>query len=102
MARPHDPARGRLAPTLSEPFSDATPADPEESLRVFMVRLTPRVARRTATPEDRSQFVEKLAELWQPAHSADLRFLDAWNNAYEFHPYRDSEAKPGACPSHDL
>lgn len=76
-------ARTRLGPALPQPFSDAAPADPEESLRVFMVRLWPRVGRGTATLEDRSHFFDRLAELGQPAHSADLRFLDAWNNAYE-------------------
>jgi hypothetical protein len=76
-------AQARLDSAPSQPFSDVAPADMEESLRLFMVRLWPRVARGMAGPEDRSQFFARLAELWQPARSADLRFLDAWNNAYE-------------------
>lgn len=76
-------ARGRLSLGASQPFPEQVAADPEESLRVLMVRLWPRVAGGRATVEDLAQFYERLEELWQPARSSDLRFLDAWNNAYE-------------------
>lgn len=76
-------ARGLLSQAVLRPFSDRVSADSEESLRVFMVRLWPRVARGRATDAEVSEFYETLRELWQPAHTTDLRFLDAWNNAYE-------------------
>jgi hypothetical protein len=55
----------------------------EETLRVLMVRLWPRVTRGTATPEDLSNLFEHLRALSELARGDDLRFLDAWNNAYE-------------------
>jgi hypothetical protein len=61
----------------------ATAGGHEENLRVLMVRLWPRVARGTATPEDLSNLFEHLRALSELAGGGDLRFLDAWNNAYE-------------------
>ena len=56
----------------------------EENLRVLMVRLWPRMTRGTATPEDLSNLFEHLRALSELAGGGDdLRFLDAWNNAYE-------------------
>ena len=57
--------------------------DPEETLRDLMVRLWPRLTRGIATPEDLSELFEHLGALSELAGGADLRFLDAWNNAYE-------------------
>jgi hypothetical protein len=73
----------RLDSPLAGVFRAPSDGDPEEVLRVLMVRLWPRLSRGVATPADRAQFFAMLAHLWEPALSEDLRFLDAWNNAYE-------------------
>ena len=57
--------------------------DPEETLRIVMVRLWPRVSDDTAGVDERESLKMHLRTLWQIAHGEDLRFLDAWNNAYE-------------------
>jgi hypothetical protein len=59
------------------------PTDAEELLRYVMVRLLPAVGR--APPEDRGRadLVAHVRGLLIPARGTDLRFLDAWNNAYE-------------------
>ena len=57
--------------------------DPEEALRRFMVICFPRVTQGKATEEDITQFFALIAELAESALTDDLRFLDAWNNAYE-------------------
>lgn len=57
--------------------------DPEEVLRVTMVRLFPRVRDGRATPEELRDYLLGLNALSAPARGEDLRFLDAWNNAYE-------------------
>lgn len=59
------------------------PDDPEEVLRILMVRLWPRVLKGTARPEDRREFLQRVMELRDAAESDDLRFIDAWNNVYE-------------------
>jgi hypothetical protein len=58
-------------------------ADPEEALRELMVRLWPRVGGGAATEAERVRFRETLWALWEPTAGGDLRFLDAWNNAFE-------------------
>ena len=57
--------------------------DAEEALRELMVRLWPRVRDGVAGEAERTRYRETLAALWEPAAGDDLRFLDAWNNAYE-------------------
>ncbi len=57
--------------------------DVEETLRVLMVRLWPRVRSGAATAEERRALFSHLFALREYAASDDLRFLDAWNNAYE-------------------
>jgi hypothetical protein len=57
--------------------------DPEETLRELMVRLWPRVRDGRASDAERVRFRRSLGSLWEPALGADLRFLDAWNNAFE-------------------
>jgi hypothetical protein len=66
-------------------IADPTPqrADVEEQLRLCMVRYWPRVRDGRATGEDISRYCELLFHLAKPAQSDDLRFLDAWNNAFE-------------------
>jgi hypothetical protein len=67
------------------PPGDAPPApqDPEEALRVLMVRTLP-PARRDGAPADaRAKLVADVQRLEEPAAGEDLRFLDAWNVAYE-------------------
>ena len=78
--------RGRIAPgAATDPNvgRDAAVVGHEETLRVLMVRLWPRVMRGTATPEDLRDLFEHLRGLSELAGGDDLRFLDAWNNAYE-------------------
>jgi hypothetical protein len=58
-------------------------ADPEEALRELMVRLWPRVRDGAAGEAERTRYRETLAALWEPAAGGELRFLDAWNNAFE-------------------
>jgi hypothetical protein len=71
-----------VAGRLNKPH--VAPADdPSETLRVFMVRFWPRVARGVADQHERASFDEHLQALSEAARSEDLRFLDAWNNAYE-------------------
>ena len=74
---------GRLERPSPETFQRASALDAEEALRVLMVRLWPLVSRRTASQDEQRQFFAMLGQLWEPALSDDLRFLDAWNNAYE-------------------
>lgn len=73
------PPTGRSAPAPTpEP-----PSDPEEALRILMVRLWPRVLDAQATDPDGDAFLDAIRALEKPARGEDLRFLDAWNNAYE-------------------
>jgi len=70
------------APAEVEPAGPG-PADDEETLRRFMVVVWPAAGR---TPQDervRTEFFGLLARLEAPAMRDDLRFLDAWNNAFE-------------------
>ena len=80
--------RSRLAEPPRAVAARAEPTAPgdldaEELLRVFMVRLWPRLREKRETEDDRALFFEHLFALREPAAGADLRFLDAWNNAYE-------------------
>ena len=58
-------------------------ADDEETLRRFMVVAWPAAGRDPLDPKARSAFFTLLARLETPAMRDDLRFLDAWNNAFE-------------------
>ncbi|MDQ3935490.1 MAG: hypothetical protein M3340_12760, partial [Actinomycetota bacterium] len=68
--------------------------DPEETLRVLMVRLWPRVRDGRETPEERASFFEHVMRLRAAAEGDDLRFLDAWNNAYEALAARELLGEP--------
>jgi hypothetical protein len=78
-----DEVEARLPASRPRPTRESPAGDPEEVLRLLMVRLWPRVSRGTATAAERSEFRSSLGSLWEPALSGDLRFLDAWNNAFE-------------------
>jgi hypothetical protein len=67
----------------SRPLHAAAAGDTEEALRVLMVRLMPRVQQGVASSEELDSFLSALASLADAARSGDLRFLDAWNSAYE-------------------
>lgn len=69
--------------TLAPDVRVGAAADVEETLRVLMVRLWPKVRRGDASREQLGEFLRHLFELQDVAHGDDLRFLDAWNNAYE-------------------
>ena len=81
--------RGRLlevraslgtVPTAAERAPAAQ--DPEEQLRIVMVRLWPPARGEGADAIAFERLVEGILPIEQAADS-DLRFLDAWNNAYE-------------------
>ena len=84
-ARLHE-VEARLPASGPRPTPGLPAGDPEKVLRLLMVRLWPRVSRGTATDAERSEFRTSLGSLWEPALSGDLRFLDAWNNAFEGAP----------------
>jgi hypothetical protein len=69
------------APVVAPPPPPA--ADPEEVLRVVMVRLWPAAEARSAGPGERAHVAAALLWLADAARGEDLRFLDAWNNVYE-------------------
>ena len=66
-------------PVRSSPLE----ADDEEALRVLMVRLWPRVTAAAESPDELRSFFDHLAALRSAAEGGDLRFLDAFNCAYE-------------------
>jgi hypothetical protein len=70
------------APAEAGP-AGAGPADDEETLRRFMVVAWPAAGRMPQDDGVRSEFFGLLARLEAPALRDDLRFLDAWNNAFE-------------------
>jgi hypothetical protein len=57
--------------------------DPEEVLRVVMVRLFPKMQAQKAKPEEVTQYFDNLTLLMRSAMGKDWRYLDAWNNAFE-------------------
>jgi hypothetical protein len=59
------------------------PADPEEQLRLVMVRLWPAARGAEAGAGEVERLVEGILPLAGPATGDDWRFLDAWNNCYE-------------------
>jgi len=84
--------RRELADLLKEPAGAAArypiPArgengDPEETLRRLMVVLCPAVTRAPLDGTARDAYLSQVVRLEQAAQSADPRFLDAWNHAYE-------------------
>lgn len=64
-----------------EPASPCEDAD--EALRVFMVRLWPKMKRRAIDREQREDFFRTISQTAGAAAGGDLRYIDAWNNAYE-------------------
>lgn len=86
-----DALAGRLAaveqrlvglPAAGE-FRASEIGDLEETLRILMVRLFPRVRRRHVDAGVLEALLSSLAAIAPAAASPDLRFLDAWNNVYE-------------------
>ena len=74
--------RGGVDPA-SETGSTPGAADPEEALRLAMVRLWPPVAAGGASEAELSVLVDGLLAIRTAAAGPDLRYLDAWNNGYE-------------------
>lgn len=67
-----------------EPFPGrGSGGDPEEILRRVMVELRPAVMRAPLDGTARDAFLSQVVLLEEAARGADLRFLDAWNHAYE-------------------
>jgi hypothetical protein len=77
-ARGGDPASAMLpgGPPL-------TAEEAEELLRLVMVRLWPAARAPRAGAAEAERLVESVLQLRVAARREDLRFLDAWNNAYE-------------------
>jgi folate-dependent phosphoribosylglycinamide formyltransferase PurN len=72
------------APTAAGHRSEAHEgAEAEELLRVLMVRLWPRVDRGAGSEDDLLAFFAHLRDLRGSAEGTDIRFLDAFNCAYE-------------------
>jgi hypothetical protein len=61
----------------------AAATDIEEALRVTMVRLVPALRAEHAGRAELEALADPLEGLREPARGDDLRFLDAWNSAYE-------------------
>jgi hypothetical protein len=84
LARRLDEVERRLPEdSVPEAAEVRASADPEESLRLVMVRLWPPVAAGDATSERIEALVDGLLAIRTQAAGDDLRYLDAWNNAYE-------------------
>lgn len=68
----------------SEPLSDLEAVGEEELLRRVMVKLWPRVKQHRATAHETAQYFDYLFALEQRlTDTGDLRFFDAWNQAFE-------------------
>lgn len=70
-------------PTAAERGAGAAASHPEEILRRLMVSALAAARDRPGPGPDRERLFALLAELELPARSSDLRFLDAWNSAFE-------------------
>lgn len=70
------------APVGGDAADSGTGDDAEEALRRLMVRTWPRAAKPWAGEDDIHALLAELRQIAAPARD-DLRFLDAWNNAYE-------------------
>ena len=57
--------------------------DPEERLRLLMVKLHPKIQSGTSQPKEKDEYFSLLFKLSHVASCGDLRFLDVYNNAYE-------------------
>lgn len=57
--------------------------EPEESLRILMVRLVARGQRKSGTDEPLEKANELLYSTIEMANQGDLRFVDAWNSVFE-------------------
>lgn len=99
-----DHVKGHLhgAPPLMElDFENHRCEEPEETLRLLMVRYLPKVKQGKATERDQVKILTLILELSEVALTDDLRFLDAWNTIYEIFCENDSllqEAKSLETP----
>ena len=76
--------RASLLGAAADAIEQPSPAeDPEEQLRVVMVRLWPSTRRAGADLTAFRHLLDGLLPIEATARGDDLRFLDAWNNAYE-------------------
>jgi hypothetical protein len=73
----------RLAPDSSPATDGPTADDPEEALRLVMVRLWPAFSAARSSGAALESLAAGLHGLREAARGEDWRFLDAWNNAYE-------------------
>ena len=71
-------------------------ADPEEALRVLMVRLWPRFVRRHVDAAAVREALGLLTSLREAAEASDLRFFDAFNNFWEHWPIGQDTASDRA------
>ena len=75
--------RGSLDSGPDDAYSSPAADDPEERLRIVMVRLWPPARSEGANTIAFERLVEGILPIEKVARGDDLRFLDAWNNAYE-------------------
>jgi hypothetical protein len=78
-----DEVRALIGDAPGEAPAAPPASDPEDVLRVVMVRLWPAAEARSAGAAERAQLAAALRGLAEAARGEDLRYLDAWNNAYE-------------------
>lgn len=57
--------------------------NPEKYLKIVMIKLYPKMGSDSISEEEKSEYFDLLSKLSVMAISNDLRFLDAFNNAYE-------------------
>ncbi|MCC6698598.1 MAG: hypothetical protein IT365_23445 [Candidatus Hydrogenedentes bacterium] len=62
---------------------DGGAPDPEEALRLCMVKYVPRLAQGTLSPEQLDEYLHLLSRIGEHCVSSDLRYLDAYHVAYE-------------------
>ena len=80
--------------SLAQQRSDIGVSDPEETLRTLMIRFWPRVRTGRALETDWIGFFSCLETLAEVARGDDLRFLDAFNNAFEALEVVDGWSRP--------
>jgi hypothetical protein len=83
LARRLEEVRRLLPRAFAVDATPQPPVDPEEQLRIVMVRLWPKASAEGSDADAWERLAEGVLSLALPAAGEDWRFLDSWNNAYE-------------------